>query len=65
PLELAIDNEIDRFSLVIDVINRVPGLRAEAAHVKQIMRDRQIDCRQYAHEYGIDKPEEHDWVWPY
>ena len=65
PLELAIENEIDRFSLVIDVINRVPGLRAEAAHVKQIMRDRQIDCRQYAHEYGIDKPEENDWVWPY
>ena len=65
PLELAIENEIDRFSLVIDVINRVPGLRGEAAHVKQIMRDRQIDCRQYAHEYGIDKPEEHDWLWPY
>ena len=65
PLELAIENEIDRFSLVIDVINRVPGLRGEAAHVKQIMRDRQIDCRQYAHEYGIDRPQEHDWVWPF
>ncbi|NNC99044.1 MAG: phosphoketolase, partial [Gammaproteobacteria bacterium] len=65
PLELAIENEIDRFSLVVDVINRVPGLRTEAAHVKQTMRDRQIECIQYAHEHGIDRPEEHDWVWPY
>jgi len=65
PLELAIENEIDRFSLAIDVINRVPRLQAEAAHVKQLLRDRQIDCRHYAHEHGIDKPEERDWVWPY
>ncbi len=65
PLELAINNEIDRFSLAIDVINRVPGLQVAGAHVKEHLRDLQIDCRQYAHRYGIDKPEMREWRWPY
>lgn len=63
PLDLAINNEIDRFSLVIDVINRVPGLLVAGAHVKQKMRDMQIDCQTYAHEHGIDKPEIRAWRW--
>ncbi|MDZ7805463.1 phosphoketolase family protein [Thiohalophilus sp.] len=63
PLELAIQNEIDRFSLAIDVINRVPGLLVAGAHVKEKLRDMQIDCRNYAHEYGMDKPEIRDWHW--
>ena len=50
PLELAISNEIDRFSLAIDVINRVPRLQATGAHVKQRMRDMQIEARNYAYE---------------
>ncbi|MBS3935836.1 MAG: phosphoketolase family protein [Sulfuritalea sp.] len=65
PLELAIENEIDRFSLAIDVINRVPRLRVAGAHVKERLRDRQIDCRRHAHDHGVDRPEEHNWVWPY
>ena len=65
PLDLAIENEIDRFSLAIDVINRVPRLKVAGAHVKESLRDMQIDCRRYAHEHGIDKPEERDWVWSY
>ena len=65
PLDLAIENEIDRFSLAIDVINRVPRLKVAGAHVKEKLRDMQIDCRHYAHEHGIDKPEARDWVWPY
>ena len=65
PLDLAIENEIDRFSLAIDVINRVPKLQVAGAHVKEKLRDMQIDCRRYAHEHGIDKPQERDWVWPY
>jgi len=64
PLELAINNEIDRFSLAIDVINRVPRLQVAGAHVKERLRDMQIDCRNYAHEHGIDKPEVADWTWP-
>jgi xylulose-5-phosphate/fructose-6-phosphate phosphoketolase len=65
PLELAINNEIDRFSLAIDVINRVPHLQVAGAHVKEKLRDMQIDCRQYAYRYGIDKPEAADWTWPF
>jgi xylulose-5-phosphate/fructose-6-phosphate phosphoketolase len=65
PLELAIENEIDRFSLAIDVINRVPRLQVAGAHVKEKLRDLQIDCRHYAHKHGVDKPEARDWRWPY
>jgi xylulose-5-phosphate/fructose-6-phosphate phosphoketolase len=65
PLELAIENEIDRFSLAIDVINRVPTLCVAGAHAKQKLRDMQIDCRDYAHEHGVDQPEADAWVWPY
>ncbi|MDR0480733.1 MAG: phosphoketolase family protein [Gallionellaceae bacterium] len=65
PLELAIQNEIDRFSLVIDIIDRVPALRVAGAHVKEKMRNRQIECRNYAYEHGIDLPEADGWTWPY
>ncbi|MCG6870434.1 MAG: phosphoketolase family protein [Gammaproteobacteria bacterium] len=65
PLELAISNEIDRFSLAIDVINRVPRLQVAGAHVKEMLRDKQIECRNYAHTFGIDDPEVADWTWPY
>ncbi len=65
PLELAIENEIDRFTLAMDVIKRVPRLQASGAHVLERLRDRQIACRNYAHEYGVDRPEEDEWVWPY
>ena len=65
PLELAIQNEIDRFSLAIDVINRIPSLQKIGAHVQEKLRNRQIECRNYAYEYGVDLPEEEDWVWPY
>lgn len=65
PLELAIENEIDRFSLAIDVIDRVPGLQVTGAHVKEKLRAMQIECRLFAHEHGIDEPEMAEWVWPY
>ncbi len=65
PLELAIENHIDRFSLAIDVIDRVPKLKVAGAHAKQLFRDRQIECQQYAHEHGIDMPDVDNWVWPY
>jgi xylulose-5-phosphate/fructose-6-phosphate phosphoketolase len=64
PLELAIANEIDRFSLAIDVVDRVPQLRVAGAHVKEQLRNRQIDCRNYAWKHGIDAPEQRDWIWP-
>jgi xylulose-5-phosphate/fructose-6-phosphate phosphoketolase len=65
PLELAILNQIDRFSLVIDVIDRVPGLATRAAHLKEDMKDTIIDNLSYAHEHGTDRAELTEWVWPY
>jgi xylulose-5-phosphate/fructose-6-phosphate phosphoketolase len=63
PLELAIQNEIDRFSLAIDVINRVPGLLVAGAHAKGKLRDMQIECLNYAYEYGADRPDIAGWNW--
>jgi len=63
PLDLAIQNEIDRFSLAIDVIDRVPGLQVSGAHAKEKLRNMQIDCQNYAYEHGIDKPEIDQWTW--
>lgn len=63
PLELAIENEIDRFSLAIDAINRIPSLQTIGAHVQEKLRNRQIECRQYAYAYGVDLPEEDNWIW--
>jgi xylulose-5-phosphate/fructose-6-phosphate phosphoketolase len=65
PLELAIENEVDRFSLAIDAINRVPKLQNIGAHAKEKFRNLQIECVNYAHEYGIDKPDVAAWTWPY
>ena len=65
PLELAIQNELDRFSLAIDVIDRVPRLRAIGAHARERFRNHQLDCRTYAHSEGIDRPSESDWTWPF
>ena len=65
PLELAIHNQIDRFDLAIDVIDRVPRLRNIGAHVKEWLKDQIYGHISYAHENGIDKPEITDWKWPY
>ena len=65
PLELAIDNNIDRFSLAMDVVDRVPRLQRIGGHAKERFLNQQIDCRNYAHQYGIDKPEAAEWSWPY
>jgi xylulose-5-phosphate/fructose-6-phosphate phosphoketolase len=63
PLDLAIQNQIDRFSLAIDVIDRVPALSVAGAHVKEWLRNRQIECQAYAYENGIDMPEVENWKW--
>ena len=64
PLELAILNQIDRFDLVIDVIDRVPTLGARAAHLKEEMKNEILDNLAYAHAEGADRPEITNWVWP-
>jgi xylulose-5-phosphate/fructose-6-phosphate phosphoketolase len=65
PMELAINNEIDRFTLAIDVIDRVPKLKATGAHAKEKFKNEQIACRRYAHEFGIDRPDIVEWRWPF
>jgi xylulose-5-phosphate/fructose-6-phosphate phosphoketolase len=65
PLELAIDNNVDRFSLAMDVVDRVPRLQRIGGHAKERFLNQQIECRNYAHQYGIDKPEAAGWTWPY
>jgi len=63
PLELAIINGIDRFSLAIDVIDRVHRLRGVGDHAKERLRDQKIRHLDYAHSEGIDSEEIRDWKW--
>jgi xylulose-5-phosphate/fructose-6-phosphate phosphoketolase len=65
PMELAIANNIDRFTLAMDVINRVPKLKVAGAHAKEKFLNMQIDCRNYAYEHGVDMPEIANWRWPF
>jgi len=65
PMELAIENEIDRYSLARDVIDRVPRLQRIGAHAKEKFRNIQIECLNYAHQNGIDEPNVAAWTWPY
>ena len=65
PLELAINNQVDRFNLVMDVIDRVPKLGSAAAYVRERMRNAIIENVNYAYEHGIDKDEIVNWKWPF
>jgi xylulose-5-phosphate/fructose-6-phosphate phosphoketolase len=65
PFDMTVLNDIDRFHLVIDVIDRVPGLSSKYAHVKQAMRDMLVDHREYICEHGDDMPAIRDWQWPF
>ncbi|MDP2602657.1 MAG: phosphoketolase family protein [Deltaproteobacteria bacterium] len=63
PFDMAVLNDLDRFHLVEDVIDRVPRLGAPAAYVKQSIRDKLIEHKQYIHRYGEDMPEISQWRW--
>ena len=64
PLELAILNQIDRFNLAMDVIDRVPGLQSAAAHTKEWLKNQIIEAVNYSHQNGIDCQEIREWTWP-
>ena len=64
PFDMVVRNRLDRFHLVADVIDRVPGLASRAAYVKQAMRDKLIDHEQYIVLHGKDMSEITDWRWP-
>jgi xylulose-5-phosphate/fructose-6-phosphate phosphoketolase len=65
PFDMVMLNDLDRFHLVMDVIDRVPGLGQRAAHVRQLLADRRVECRAYTREEGEDPAEIRDWTWPY
>ncbi len=64
PFDMVMLNDLDRFHLVMDVIDRVPGLSSSAGHVRQFMADKRITCRAYTREHGEDAPEITGWTWP-
>jgi len=64
PFDMVVRNDLDRFHLVSDVIDRVPKLGSNAAYLKQHVRDRLIEHRQYIMKWGDDVPEIRDWKWP-
>ena len=64
PFDMVMLNDLDRFHLVIDVIDRVPGLIERAAHLRQQMEDERLRHRAYTREHGTDPPELSDWRWP-
>ena len=64
PFDMVMLNDMDRFHLVIDVIDRVPGLDEGAAHVRQHMEDERLRHRAYTREAGEDPPDVRDWTWP-
>jgi xylulose-5-phosphate/fructose-6-phosphate phosphoketolase len=64
PFDMVMLNDLDRFHLVMDVIDRVPGLLERAAHVRQEMADERLRHRAYTREHGCDSVDVTDWCWP-
>ena len=64
PFDMVMLNDLDRFHLVMDVIDRVPGLHERASDVRRLMEDRRRACRAYTREHGEDAPEITGWAWP-
>jgi len=63
PFDMVVLNDLDRFDLVMDVIDRVPKLGYRAAHLRQLMRDKLVEHREHVTRYGEDMPEVREWVW--
>jgi xylulose-5-phosphate/fructose-6-phosphate phosphoketolase len=65
PFDMVMLNDLDRFHLVIDVIDRVPGLASRAGHLRQLMTGKRLAARAYTRAHGEDDPEISNWTWPY
>ena len=65
PFDMTVLNDLDRFHLALDVIDRVPRLQHIAGHVQQALRDKLLEHGEYIRQHGDDMPEIRDWVWPY
>jgi xylulose-5-phosphate/fructose-6-phosphate phosphoketolase len=64
PFDMVMMNDLDRYHLVMDVVDRVPGLGARAAHLRQRMVDSRLRARMHTREHGADMPEIAGWTWP-
>jgi xylulose-5-phosphate/fructose-6-phosphate phosphoketolase len=65
PFDMVMLNDLDRYHLVIDVIDRVPGLAGKASHLRQEMTDRRLEARAWTRVSGEDHPDVQDWTWPH
>ena len=65
PFELAIENQTDRFSLAIDAIDRMERFHVTGSSVREELLSEQIACKNYAFEFGVDRPDIADWKWPF
>jgi len=65
PFDMVMLNDLDRYHLVMDVIDRTPGLAEQAGGLRQLMVDKRIEARAYTREHGEDIPEVSDWKWPH
>jgi len=65
PFDMCVLNDLDRFHLAGDVVDRVPGLSSTAAYFKQMLRDKLLEHKQYIREHGEDLPEIRNWTWPH
>jgi len=63
PFDMTVRNDLDRYHLFSDVLDRVPGLMDSAAHLKQMVRDKLIEHKEYIRKYGQDMPEIREWQW--
>jgi xylulose-5-phosphate/fructose-6-phosphate phosphoketolase len=65
PFDMAVMNELDRFHLAMEAIERLPALRDRAAGLIAVLKEKLAAHKAYVHEYGDDMPEIRDWKWPY
>ncbi len=63
PFDMTVLNDMDRFHLVMDVIDRVPQAREHGSYLKQQLKDKLVEHRNYINEHGQDMPEIRDWKW--